>query len=262
MDPSLSVLLAFLPFALTHIGLGVPTVRKALVERLGVWGFTWLFFAIAALTFALAISTYAGVRGIGAPGPALGDVPLLRELLISAVVLGVVLMVASLAEFGRSPYSISSPGVSQPTGLSRVTRHPFFVGVGLLGLGHALLATHLTGTVAMGFLGVFALLGSHFQDRKLVAERGRDYAQYVEETSLVPFAAILAGRQRLVMREISVAGLAIGLALAWALRLVHAHVFDYGGSYVIGVTVGGALLILTAETRRMRRGAPDVAIGA
>ncbi len=68
MDPSLSVLLAFLPFALSHIGLAAPRVRSALVERLGVWGFTWLFFAVAALTFGIAISTYAGVRGTGTPG--------------------------------------------------------------------------------------------------------------------------------------------------------------------------------------------------
>ena len=217
MDPSLSVLLAFLPFALSHIGLGAPPVRSALVEWLGVWGFTWLFFCVAALTFALAISTYAGVQGTGAPGPALGDVPVLRELLVGAVVAGIVLMAASLAEFGRSPYSMSSASVSEPTGLSRVTRHPFFVGVGLLGVGHALLATHLPGTVAMGTLGVFALVGAHFQDRKLVVQRGPDYADYVRVTSFVPFAAIFAGRQRLVLREFPVVGLAIGLAVPLAL---------------------------------------------
>jgi len=261
MDPSLLVLLAFLPFVLSHIGLAVPGLRSALVERLGPWGFTWLFFVVAALTFGLAISTYAGVQGTGAPGPALGDVPVLRELLIGALVLGIVLMAGSLAEFGRSPYSITRPGVSEPTGLSRVTRHPFFVGVGLLGGGHALLATHLPGAIAMGTLGVFALVGSHFQDRKLVAQRGQDYADYVRSTSLVPFVAILAGRQRLVVREISATGLAIGLGLAWGLRFVHPHIFDYGGMYVIGATVGGALLILAGEARRMRHAAPDVAIG-
>ena len=260
MDPSFSVLLAFLPFALSHIGLGVPAVRSALVERLGIWGFTWLFFAVAALTFALAISTYAGLQGTGTPGPALGEVPVLRELLIGAVVLGIVLMTASLAEFGGSPYSISSAGVAEPTGLSRVTRHPFFVGVGLLGVGHALLATHLPATVAMGFLGVFALVGAHFQDRKLLVQRGSTYAEYVRATSFVPFAAILAGRQHLVVRELSVAGIGIGLGLAWGLRFAHAHVFDAGGAYVIGTTVGGALLILATQGRRMRRGS-DVTVG-
>lgn len=78
----------------------------------------------------------------------------------------------------------------------------------------------------------------------------------------MPFAAILAGRQRLVLREISVAGLAIGLGFAWGLRFVHAHIFDYGGAYVIATTVGGALLILAREARRMRRVASDVAVGA
>ena len=120
MDPSLTVLLAFLPFALSHIGLGVPTVRSALVERLGTWGFTWLFFAVAAFTFALAISTYAGLQGTGTPGPALGRVPVLREVLIGAVVLGIVLMTASLAEFGDHAAAVAM--ANRALAVARISR--------------------------------------------------------------------------------------------------------------------------------------------
>ncbi len=253
MDPAFSVALAFLPFALSHIGLAVPCLRSALVARLGVWGFTSLFFVVAALTFGLAISTFAALHGTGAPGPALGEIALLRPVLVLAIVVGIALMAGSLGEYRRTPYSMTNPGVPEPKGLARVSRHPFFFGLGLLGGAHALLATHVTDAVGMGALGAFALVGAHFQDRKLVVQRGDDYADYVRITSTVPFAAIVAGRQRFVLRELPFAGLGIGLAVAWGLRLAHANIFDHAGVYVIGATVGSALLIVIQEWRRERR---------
>ena len=65
----------------------------------------------------------------------------------------------------------------EPRGLERVTRHPFFVGVALLGAAHALLAPRLVGAVAMGSLALLAGVGAWFQDRKLLALRGERYAR-------------------------------------------------------------------------------------
>jgi uncharacterized membrane protein len=42
----------------------------------------------------------------------------------------------------------------------------------------------------------------------------------LETTSMVPFAAIVSGRQRIAWQELPVRGLIIGLAVAVALRLV------------------------------------------
>ena len=83
-----------------------------------------------------------------------------------------------------------------------MTRHPFFVGLALFGAAHALLAPRLVGAVAMGSLALFAGVGAWLQDRKLLALRGEDYCDYLAVTSAIPFAAILAGRQRLVWGEL------------------------------------------------------------
>jgi uncharacterized membrane protein len=102
-------------------------------------------------------------------------------------------------------------------------------------------------------LALLAAAGAWHQDRKLLAARGEPYAAFVAQTSGVPFAAILAGRQRLVVGELPWIGLAMSLALALALRTVHDGIFAHGGAWVIGVTVGGAALLAIQSWRGMRR---------
>jgi uncharacterized membrane protein len=264
MDPVLRVALAFALFAATHLGLAWPPVRQPLVARLGQWGFTLLFSCVAWITFGLAISTYAAHAGEGPAGPGLGAQPAARVLLVGAIALGAMLMTGAFAGYLGSPYAPAGAGVSSPRGLARVTRHPFFVGVALLGTAHALLATRLVGAVAMGFLGVYALVGAALQDRKLAELRGEPYLRYLAKSSLLPFAAIAAGRQRLVASELPYATLLLGLVLAWSLRAVHGHLFDHGGAYVIAAVVIGPLSILVGERRRERRGSrltPTIAEG-
>jgi uncharacterized membrane protein len=265
MDPVLRVALAFAVFGATHVGLAWPPIRQRLVARLGPWGFVTLFSVVAWITAGVALSTYAANAAEGPAGPGLGAHPAARVLLVGAVALGVMLMTASFAGYTSSPYSpAAGADAREPRGLSRISRHPFFVGTALLGLAHALLATRLVGAVAMGFVGLFSLVGAALQDRKLLALRGEPYARYLAKSSLLPFAAIAAGRQRLVARELPYAALLLGLAIAWLLRGVHDHLFDHGGAYVIAALVVGPLTILAVEWRRdhrERRLSPEIAEG-
>lgn len=105
----------------------------------------------------------------------------------------------------------------------------------------------------MACLALFSLLGPVLQDRKLLALRGEPHAAYLAATSLLPFVAIAAGRQRLVWRELPWATLLLGVVLAWLLRAVHANLFDHSGAYVIAAFVVGPLAILLGELRRDRR---------
>jgi uncharacterized membrane protein len=254
MEPVLRVALAFGLFAATHLGLAWPPLRQALVARLGPWGFTLGFSLVAWLSFGIAVATYAAHAGEGPAGLGLGAYAPARFALVAAIALGAMLMSGALAGYPSSPYAVGRDDVREPRGLERVTRHAFFAGVVLLGGAHALLATRLVGAVAMGSLALVAWLGSWLQDRKLLALRGAPYAAYLAATSSVPFAAVVAGRQRVVWAELPYRSLLLGLALAWLLRAVHAHLFDYGGAYVIAALVIGPLVILLAQWRRARRG--------
>jgi len=144
-------------------------------------------------------------------------------------------------------------GVKEPYGLERVTRHPFFVGTALLGIGHVLLASRMVGVVAFGGLAIYSIAGAMHQDGKLRRELGEHFAAYLDQTSLVPFAAIVAGRQRLVARELPLAGIAVGLLLAFALRSVHSSILADGGAWAIGVMVLGPLVATWLTLLRRRR---------
>jgi uncharacterized membrane protein len=262
MDSVLPVALGLGLFASTHLLLAWPPLRQPLVARLGAFGFTAFYSVVAWITFGIAASLYAAHASEGPPGLGLGAHPGARAFAIALIALGTMLMVGAFADYGSSPYAIGSRRVREPRGLERVTRHPFFVGTALLGAAHALLATRLVGAVFMGGLGALALLGSHLQDRKHAALRGEAYAGYLAQSSLLPFAAIAAGRQRLVWSELPFGLLAVGLALAGALRAVHPYLFAYGGAFVIAALVIGPLGILLADWRRDRRARRRVATSA
>lgn len=140
-------------------------------------------------------------------------------------------MIGSFATYDRSPYAVlGKESFFPPRGLERVTRHPFFVGLALFAVAHALLATRLVGAV--------------FEER-------------LRETSTVPFAAILAGRQRLVWSELPFKAMAFGLLLTFGLRALHDGIFVWGGAPLILSTIGasGVILVLGLRRRHDRPGA-------
>jgi uncharacterized membrane protein len=252
VEPAIVVALLLGVFAATHIGLAALPVRNALIGRFGRWGFEWIFAGVAAVSFAAVVAYYAAHRDEGALGLALGSIPAFRALAIAVVAAGMGLVVASLADYGSSPMVVGRESVPAPRGLQRVTRHGFFVGIALLGAAHALLATHAAGAVLMGGLALFSVVGAAQQDRKLVALRGEPYAAYLEATSFLPFAAAIAGRGRIVWRELPWLAFGAGLALAWLLREGHGAIFDHGGVYVIAAISGGGLVATTLAWRRDR----------
>src|SRR2546430_4329078 len=168
MASVLGVTALWLVFGGTHVGFVTRRLREGLVSRLGERGFLALFSLIAAVSFSVLVHYYTLHRFDGPPGLALGTVPALRWTLMAVVVAGVVLIAASLVVYPRLPMAGFNETVRAPRGIERVTRHPSFVGLALLGAAHALLATRLVGTVLMGGLAVFAVAGAWHQDRKLL----------------------------------------------------------------------------------------------
>ena len=251
MEPAVTVALAWLVFAATHLGLATAGVRSRLVARFGEPGFTYLYSAVAAVVFAVLVSRYASVRFDGLPGPALGRVAGVREALIALVVAGVVLMTATFARYDETPYNgVEERRFGPPRGLERITRHPFFAGLVVFSLAHALLATQLVGSVFQLGSAVVAAVGCWHQDRKLAARFGAPFEAYLRATSAVPFVAIAAGRQRLAWDELPWRAIAAGLALAFALRAVHASIFAWGGVPFVAGVLGTVAAIGAATYRR------------
>jgi len=254
MEPSILIALCWLLFAATHIGLASRRVRPALVARLGPSSFSYLFSFVAIVTFGLLLHVLSLHQHAGAAGLDLGRFTPVGAIGMVTITTGVVLTIVAFQSPPASMLALFIPGgVKEPYGLERGTRHPFFVGTALLGIGHVLLASRMVGVVAFGGLAIYSIAGAMHQDGKLRRELGEHFAAYLDRTSLVPFAAIVAGRQRLVARELPLAGIAVGLLLAFALRSVHSSILADGGAWAIGVMVLGPLVATWLTLLRRRR---------
>lgn len=249
MSAPLAMLCAWLLFGGTHLVLGMPPLRTRLAARFGEQAFVAMFSALAALGLAVLAVVTAVVGGDGPAGLALGRWPLVRMLLASLAFAGVVLAVAGLMNYPRSPMALFRTKLHPPSGIERISRHAFFVGLAVFATAHALLAATLA--MAVHFLGfaALALVGAILQDRKLLAKHGEAYASYLQATSLVPFVALLRGRQSLRVEERLPVRLALCGFIALALLAAHPLWSAFHGAPFAGLMALGGLF---ATARRWR----------
>jgi uncharacterized membrane protein len=256
MEPSINVILLWILFGGAHVGLATRRVRTVLVHRLGEWGFIGLFSVVAVATFSALVHHFAVHRFEGMAGPALGAIPLLSWALLCIASFGAMVMALSLFDYPVSAYALTrKQSPNEPRPIERITRHGFFSGLFLLAIAHALLSSRLIGTVFFACLALFTWLGSVHQDTKLLSLRGDVHRRYMEVTSFLPFAAIVAGRQQLKLRGIPLPAILACIAVPWLLRTFHDSIFAAAGAYVIGATVAGAAIASFQAWRAQRKSA-------
>ena len=131
------------------------------------------------------------------------------------------------------------------TGIIRITRHPQYVGQCMWSAAHlAMIGTSFTA------LTMALLVGHHYfacwnGDRRLLAEHGEDFLKIKERTSIVPFKAIIEGRQILpkdYYKELLRAPYAF--IAAGSIGAYFAHPFMQGGAALArnaGLSEGGIL---------------------
>lgn len=210
----------------THFGISSTPLRAALVGRIGERPYLGLYSFVSAAAFWWLGSAYAGASTtpLWPTHPWQAWVPLL------VVPVSLLLLVAGFST--PNPTAVGqTAGLERPDvarGILRVTRNPFLWGVGLWALAHMVPNGDSAALVLFGTLAVLALAGSVLIDVKLARRLGPAWDRYAAATSNVPFAAILAGRQRFVWSEIGWVRLAAALVLYAA--FLHAHKWVFGVS--------------------------------
>src|SRR6202030_3395210 len=129
-----------------------------------------------------------------------------------------------------NPTAVAQEGrVGQPPqGIVRVTRHPFLTGVGLWALVHLIGNGDVASLFFFATWAIVALAGTVSIDAKRRRLLGAAWEPFAGQTSIVPFAAIAAGRNRFIPRE-------IGL-WRWAIAVL-AYVLMLGGhAPIVGVS--------------------------
>jgi uncharacterized membrane protein len=214
MDPIL--LLAALLWVGVHVGIAGTAVRGAIVSRTGEVAFRigYSLVSVGAITFLV-------MAWQGAETTLLWTAPdWLRWVLAFAMLPAFMLFMAS---HKRNPTAAGGEKLlgEEVRGIQRVTRHPMLWSFALWALVHVLGNGDSAAILFFGAFLVTALAGMPSIDAKLAKRAPEAWAKLAAVTSILPFAAILAGRNRLVLREIGWVPPVVGLVV-WA-ALMHFH---------------------------------------
>jgi uncharacterized membrane protein len=219
----IELVLAALFLLVSHYGISSTPLRAALVRRLGKKPYLGLYSLIALAAIFWLARAYAG-----AP-----FVPLWPTTRVGALVplvvlpFALILLVAGVS--GRNPTSVGQGGaLDEPDavkGALRITRHPVMWAIALWGLSHIAAKGDLASLVFFGAIAALALVGTLLLDVKYAARHGAAWRPFAQATSNVPFAAVLAGRQRFAPHEIGWPRIATALALYALLLALHPWLF-------------------------------------
>jgi uncharacterized membrane protein len=199
-----------------HLGIAGTSARDAIVRRVGEQRYRGLFSLLALPALVLMIVGYAL-----AETTLLWVTPAWVVAVIDAVMLLAFLLLAAAI--------IKPRGAGEgPRGIFRVTRHPMMSAVGIWS------GLHLLGngdSASVLFFGAFlatVLLGLRSADAKLARRDPEKAGALHSVTSRLPFAAIVSGRNRLVLAEIGWIAPLAGV-IAWV-AVLHLH------QWVVGVS--------------------------
>lgn len=226
MGATLAIAGLWLAFAGSHYLLSGRAWRPRLVAALGDRGFQGLYSFVVLATFVPLVWVYARNKHAGPLlWTTLGPPDLARALAWTFNVAAFALLLCALVPSSAAP---SSLGAADPRprvhGILRVTRHPLLVAFACWGIAHLFVNGSLADVVFFGGFPLWVWIGARHQDARLARDRP-GYAAFMAETSLVPFAAVLRGRQRLVARELPWVTLAVGVVLALGVRHWHGTLF-------------------------------------
>lgn len=212
------IVLLWVAFTATHMGLSSQRLRPRLIARLGAQGFQGVYSLVAIAIFVPLVSIYFDHQHAGPHLWYVGYLTPVRWLAYLGMALALTLVAGGLIT--PSPASLTG-GATQVRGVLRITRHPLLMGFGVFGAVH-LLTANLSAAELAFFAGfpVFVILGCRHQDQRKLATDDA-YARFVSETNFLPFAGPGGLRG---LRE-SVPALALGVGLTVLLRAFHASWF-------------------------------------
>lgn len=216
-----TIALLWLAFAGSHMLMSHSPMRKALIARLGGGPFMALYSLISLGIFVPMVMVYLGNKHQGELLWNLVTIPGVKHIAMLAALLGIAGVVASYMQPAAT--GIIPTASKAPYGLTRITRHPLFMSLGLWGLSHCVINGYASDIAFFAGFPIFALIGCAHQDSRKRLDPSFD--EYFAFTGFLPFASHLTGKGRVVLGELPWLGLLIGAAAGVGIYAAHGLMF-------------------------------------
>ncbi|HXV00310.1 MAG TPA: NnrU family protein, partial [Caulobacteraceae bacterium] len=212
---------------LMHLLVSGTRVRDAATGAIGEGPYMGLFSLASVAILTWMILAFGAAHRAAANAVLWSASPLTRDIQMVLQLLAFLLVVPGLAT--PNPTSVRQEGVLERPdaikGMVRITRHPFLWGVAIWAADHLLVNGDVAGILLFGTMLLLALFGTASIDAKRRRALGPAWDAFAARTSSVPFAAILAHRQRLDLGEIGWWRPALAIALYVAVLFGHPYAF-------------------------------------
>lgn len=231
MTPELTALLiAAAAWVLLHLVVAGSPLRWAIAGRIGEPGFQAMFSLLSLAGYVGLVWTY---RGAAAHGVNIDLwIPTRAALWAPIVVMPFAWLLLIGSVSAPNPTIVGAEKVLQQPeparGLLRITRHPMLWAFVLWAAAHTLANGDAASLVLFAAIALPAMSGMFSIDRKRARRDPEGWRRYAAVTSIVPFAAIVGGRNRLDLREIGAGRIAAALLVTAGIVAIH--------PYVIGVS--------------------------
>jgi uncharacterized membrane protein len=219
----LLLILAALFFIGIHLGISGTRLRDRAIAALGQGGYSAAFSLASVAGLIWLIIAYRWAPYLPTWGLLLWWRPIAILLMLPATLL----VVIGLATPNPTAVAQEKRLAEPPTGILRITRHPFLTGVGLWALVHLIGNGDVASLVFFGAFAIVALVGTVSIDAKRLRLAGAAWPGFAAATSILPFAAIAAGRNRFRPGEIG--------AWRWLAGLVVYALLLGGHGPIIGI---------------------------
>ena len=128
---------------------------------------------------------------------------IMNHLAVALILVGFILFIGGQTQPNPTAVGQSvATGDDPARGFMRITRHPFLVSVTLWATAHLLVRGDYNALVFFGGFLVLAVSGTLLIDAKRRKADPQGWARYSAVTSIIPFLAIVQGRNRLSVREL------------------------------------------------------------
>jgi len=230
MNSEALILFWWLVFGGSHIvGSSIP-VRTFIINRIGTLGFKCIYSFVALAAFIPLCYVYFTHRHMGnlfyTPGYYL---QLLTQLLMLAAFIILLQSITTVNPMSTKA-ELFGKYINAGYGIQRVTRHPQNFAFGLFGLAHLLVNPYVGDWIFYGGFIIYGVASAMHQDRRILAMGHVQAKQFIADTSALPFAAIISGKQRFGLDEYYPPALAAAIVLFILIRLLHPMLFGgFGG---------------------------------